>query len=125
MSMISSHATILCIDDESETLLLRKRLLEMHGFVVLTAMSGADGLRLLADGHDVDLVLLDYVMPGMTGEWIADEMKRLYPDLPIVVMSGFQELPQKLLKMADGYVRKGEEPEEVIGAITRALNRCA
>lgn len=123
--MTSAPSTILCVDDESETLLLRKRLLEMHGFVVMTAMSGADGLRLLTDGHSVDLVILDYVMPGMNGEWIADEMKRLYPELPIVVMSGFQELPQSLLKMVDGYVRKGEDPEVVIDTVTRALNRCA
>ena len=123
--MTSAPNTILCIDDESEALLLRRRLLEMHGFVVITAMSGADGLRLLTDGHPVDPVILDYVMPGMTGEWIADEMKRLYHDLPIVVMSGFQEVPQNLLKMVDGYVRKGEDPEVVIDAVTRALNRCA
>jgi CheY-like chemotaxis protein len=91
--------------------------------VVMTALSGADGLRLLAEGHHVDLVVLDYVMPGMTGEWIADEMKRLYPSLPIVVMSGFPELPEKLLKIVDGYVRKGEDPEVVIGAISRVLTR--
>ena len=42
--MTSLPTTILCIDDESETLLLRNRLLEMHGFVVPTAMSGADGM---------------------------------------------------------------------------------
>jgi CheY-like chemotaxis protein len=121
--MTPRPSTILCIDDEPETLMLRKSLLEMNGFVVMTALSGADGLRLLADGHHVDLVVLDYVMPGMTGEWIADEMKRLYPGLPIVIMSGFPELPEKLLKIVDGYVRKGEDPEVVIGAISRLLTR--
>jgi CheY-like chemotaxis protein len=120
---MTPRPTILCIDDEPETLMLRKSLLEMHGFVVMTALSGADGLRLLADCHPVDLVVLDYVMPDMTGEWIADEMKRLYPNLPIVVMSGFPELPEKLLKIVDGYVRKGEDPEVVIGAISRVLTR--
>jgi CheY-like chemotaxis protein len=121
--MTPRPTTILCIDDEPETLVLRKSLLEMHGFVVLTALSGADGLRLLTDGHRVDLVVLDYVLPGMTGEWIASEMKRLYPNLPIVVMSGFPDLPEKLLKMADGYVRKGEDPEVILGAIRRALTK--
>jgi CheY-like chemotaxis protein len=117
-----SHAsTILCIDDEAQILSLRKQLLETHGFKVLTARSGREGLRLLAEGHAVDLVLLDYMMPGMTGDRIAAEVKRLYPRLPIVVMSGFPDLPKALLTIADGYVRKGQDPEFVIGAITSAL----
>ena len=113
--------TILCIDDDLEVLRVREQLLEMHGFLVLTASSGTEGLRLLSDGQTVDLVLLDYVLPGMSGNQIAEELKRLYPGVPIVLISGFQELPETLLEMVDGYVRKGQDPEVVIRTITQAL----
>jgi CheY-like chemotaxis protein len=119
--MMSRPSTILCIDDEAQILLLRKQLLETYGFRVLTAPSGREGLRLLSEGHPVDLVLLDYIMPEMTGDRVAGELKRLYPRLPIVVMSGFPDVPEALLTIADGYVRKGQDPESVIGAITSAL----
>jgi len=100
---------------------VREQLLEMHGFLVLTASSGTEGLRLLSDGQTVDLVLLDYVLPVMSGSQIAEELKRLYPGVPIVLISGFQELPETLLEMVDGYVRKGQDPEVVIRTITQAL----
>jgi CheY-like chemotaxis protein len=119
--MTSRPTTILCIDDEPEILRLREQQLEMYGFLVLTASSGTEGLQLLSDGQVVDLVLLDYVMPEMSGGQLAQELKRLYPRVPIVIMSGFQELPDTLLRMVDGYVRKGQDPEVVIRTITQAL----
>lgn len=119
--MMSRPSTILCIDDEAEILSLRKELLETYGFTVITAPSGPQGLRLLSEGLSVDLVLLDYVMPEMNGDLIAAELKRLYPDLPIIMMSGFPELPATLLQLTDGYVRKGQDPELVLDAIASAL----
>jgi CheY-like chemotaxis protein len=119
--MFALATTILCIDDEPETLRLRKELLEMHGFTVLTASSGVEGLRLLTQSRGVDLVLLDYAMPGMAGDRVAEELKGLYPRLRIVIMSGFPDLPESLLRMVDGFVRKGQDPEAVIGTISRVL----
>ena len=118
--MVSRH-TILCIDDEPEILTGRKRLLEMHGYRVITASSGAEALRMLSEGQTVDLVLLDYIMPEMAGDRVAEELKRLYPSLPIVAVSGFPELPEHLLKSVDGFVRKGQDPEVVLVAISNAL----
>ncbi|MGD0986242.1 MAG: response regulator [Candidatus Sulfotelmatobacter sp.] len=115
--------TILCIDDESETLKLRKELLEMYGFRVLTALSGAEGLRVLSQKQPVDLVLLDYVMPGVGGDRVAEELKRLYPSLSIIVMSGFPDVPSSLLNIVDGYIQKGRDPEAVIGTIMNVLER--
>jgi CheY-like chemotaxis protein len=119
--MVSRQMTILCIDDEPEILAGRKRLLEMHGYRVITASSGAEALRMLSEGQAVDLVLLDYVMPEMAGDRVAEELKRLYPILPIVAVSGFPELPEPLLKSVDGFVRKGQDPEVVLVAISNAL----
>jgi len=66
--------TILCIDDDSETLALRRHFLQSSGYSVLTASSAVDGLRTLSDGAGVDLVLLDYMMPGMNGDEVAQKL---------------------------------------------------
>jgi len=114
--------TILCIDDDVQTLRFRKMLLELHGYNVITVPSGSEGLEILSQGHPIDVVLLDYVMPDLSGEMVAQEVKRISPRLPIVVVSGFPDVPKTLLNMASGYVRKGQPPELVVEAVSRALN---
>lgn len=122
-STMARQVTILCVDDEADTLLLRRKLLENQGFGVLTALSGSEALRLLAEQRPVDLVLVDYVMPEMRGDEVAGELKRLRPELPVIMMSGYPELPVDLLEMVDGYIRKGQDPDVVLGVIQRALAR--
>jgi len=58
--------TVLCIDDNRESLQIRKLLLEMQGYAVLTADSGHAGLSLLAENL-VDVIVLDYRMPERMG----------------------------------------------------------
>jgi len=55
-----SPKRLLCVDDDSQTLGFRKLQLEIAGYSVLTAASGSEALRVLAEGVQVDLVLLDY-----------------------------------------------------------------
>jgi CheY-like chemotaxis protein len=119
----SRPTTILCIDDDVETLKSRSLLLKIHGYRVITALSGADGLQMLSEGQSVDLVLLDYMMTGMTGEQVAKELKHTHPAVPVVLVSGFPDVPQTLLTIVDGFVQKGKEPELIIGAIASALAR--
>jgi len=70
---------ILCVDDDPETLRMRKALLEESGYSVLTVSSGDEALVVAADerdnDRDIDLVLLDYMMPGLTGEQTAIRLK--------------------------------------------------
>jgi len=113
--------TILCIDDDSETLALRRHFLQSSGYSVLTASSAVDGLRTLSDGAGVDLVLLDYMMPGMNGDEVAQKLKGQYPELPVVVVSAVAQLPQRLLTVIDGYVQKGQDPDVLLGTVSRIL----
>ena len=75
-------AKILCIDDESAALNIRKRVLETADHQVLTARSGEEGIRLFRS-EPFDLVLLDYWMPGMNGIATARELESFsrYPVL--------------------------------------------
>jgi CheY-like chemotaxis protein len=98
---------LLSIDDDAEILRQRALLLEASGYSVVSLQSGEEALRLLASGAQVDLVLLDYMMPGMKGDELAHNLKRKYPGLPLVAVSATDELPQVLRETVNASVRKG------------------
>jgi CheY-like chemotaxis protein len=83
-------ATILAVDDERVVLGLCQRILEFGGHDVLTASSGDEALRRV-DLHSspIDLALLDVMMPGMNGIVLAGHLQQKFPDLPILLMSGY------------------------------------
>jgi CheY-like chemotaxis protein len=67
---MSATKRILSVDDEPGILFTRQKLLENAGYEVLSAADGEQALHFFA-AHDVDLVLLDYLMPGMDGGAVA------------------------------------------------------
>jgi CheY-like chemotaxis protein len=71
---------VLCVDDDPEILRIRKLLLESKGYSVLTAISGETALKLLSNAN-VDLVLLDYIMPGMDASQLAKAVREQFPSL--------------------------------------------
>jgi CheY-like chemotaxis protein len=99
--------------------------LERHGYRVLTAASGAEGLRALQD-HPVNIVILDYHMPGMDGETVAREVRRVYPTLPIVLLSGHQaDDGWPVLHLFDGYVSKLDLPTRLPAMVQNLLHASA
>ena len=119
--MEKTPATILCIDDEQKQLVLRKLILERAGYRVLTAESPAQAIRLF--GSDtVDLVIVDYYMPGMNGLALAREILR-QKKLPIVVLSAYAELPGESIGTADTWIMKGTASEELLRKIAELLSR--
>ncbi|HKD83823.1 MAG TPA: response regulator [Terriglobales bacterium] len=112
--------TVLCVDDEKIGLRVRKILLESHGFKVLTANSGEQGLEVF-DKHDVDLVVLDYYMPGLNGGQVAAEMRRRRPDVPIIFLSAYFSLPPNDLELANAFITKGDPPDVLIDKIEQLV----
>jgi CheY-like chemotaxis protein len=108
---------ILCVDDNATPLLVRKLLLERAGYAVLTADSGEQAIELLRD-NPVALVVTDHVMSGMTGVEAAKEMKRLKPDVPIILVSGHSEEPEGA-EYADAYFVKGTGTENFLALVSR------
>ncbi len=82
-----ARSTILVIDDEPNILTTVRRSLELEGYHVEVAGGGAAGLGKLAE-HDVDLVLLDVMMPGETGLEVLPKLRVASPDTVVVMMSG-------------------------------------
>jgi CheY-like chemotaxis protein len=109
-------ATILCIDDEAAGLQARKLLLESEGYHVIEARSGNEGLTLFRS-QNIDLVVLDYWMSGMNGTTTAQEIKRINPKVPIIMLSGYGELPGETLGVADRWILKGRSTKELLDAI--------
>ena len=83
-------AFILCIDDSQDVLKSLTEVLWTSGYVTITASSGNEGLRLLIQ-HSVDLVVLDYEMPGMNGDLVAQAIRRSRPELPIILFTGMPD----------------------------------
>jgi CheY-like chemotaxis protein len=111
---------VLCVDDEVIGLRVRKIMLESHGFQVLTASNGQQGLSLF-DQNPVDLVVLDYYMPGLNGAEVAAEMRRRRPQVPIIFLSAYFSLPPAALELADAFLTKGDPPDVLIERIERLV----
>jgi CheY-like chemotaxis protein len=111
---------ILCVDDEVIGLDVRRALLESRGYRVLTAQNGSDALVLFSS-EAMDLVVLDYRMPEMNGDIVASRMKELRPDLPIIMLSAYVDLPSETLALVDRVVMKGGPPTVLLDTITALL----
>lgn len=114
-------AIILCIDDDGSGLEARKELLEISGYEVLTAQSGQEGLGLFVS-HPIDAVVLDYQMPGMNGDRVASQMRSIKPDVPILMLSAYSELPLNELSCVDAFLTKGESWSTIVSTLDRLLN---
>lgn len=113
---------ILCVDDETTGLEIRKLTLESQGYRVLITDSGAQGLTIFSS-EAIDLVILDYKMPGMNGDVVAERMKRLKPSVPILMLSAYVDLPRETLALVDVYLTKGEGPIAMLKAVAELLGR--
>ncbi len=118
---MSNHTTpkiILCIDDDDGMLGYQRALLERCGFAVLTAASARQGV-IIASASGVAAVIVDYHMPDMNGHEVATEIKRLRPQIPIVMVSSDDDIPEHELRMVDAFVSKSEASRRLLPVITR------
>jgi len=112
--------TVLCVDDEAIGLRVRKLMLEGHGFRVLTAINGQQGIELFDQNH-VDVVVLDYYMPGLNGGDVAAELRKRRANIPIIFFSAYFSLPPQALELANAFITKGDPPEVLIDKIEQLV----
>jgi CheY-like chemotaxis protein len=110
---------LLCVDDEQDALNLRVTILKRAGYDVLSTTVPEHALYLLAS-NDVDLVLMDHLLPGMPGTDLARQMKTLRPHLPIILLSGMIEEPQGMANV-DQFISKAEPTETMLARIAVLL----
>jgi CheY-like chemotaxis protein len=110
---------LLCIDDAAVALRVRKLLLTNAGYDVLTAESGEAGLEVFRE-NPVALVIADHFLTNKSGLEVAQEMKELKPEVPILIVSAASEAPAGL-EFSDGFLSKGDGPDALLDAIAGLL----
>jgi CheY-like chemotaxis protein len=97
--------TVVCIDDRPQALEIRKASLESRGYCVKIASSGYTAMKMLEE-TSVAAVLLEYKPEGMDAEAVASQIKRRFPNLPIILLSAYSDMPERILWLVDEYVMK-------------------
>lgn len=97
--------TILCVDDNEQSLSIRKVMLETRGYRVITCTNGHQALENFRKGG-VDLVLSDLVMPDCDGARLVEQIKQLSPETPAILFSGKIKVYDKDMR-ADIFLPKG------------------
>jgi CheY-like chemotaxis protein len=109
---------LLCVDFPQD-LELRKATLESHGYRVKIASSRHAALKMLEESS-VAAVLLEYKREGVHTEAVACHIKQRFPNLPIILLSAYSEMPERILWLVDEYLMKSELPERLVPTIERA-----
>jgi signal transduction histidine kinase len=113
-------ATILVVDDDSAVREVTASMLRELGYVILEVGSGGAALDLL-DGTDIDLVVLDFAMPGMNGMEVAQQVHSKFPTLPVLFITGFAD-KAALGKVGDaGIIKKPFLGDELANKVHAAL----
>ncbi|MFI1831963.1 HAMP domain-containing protein [Streptomyces olivaceoviridis] len=127
--LIDEHTrgrTVLVVDDDARNLFALSGILELHGFRVLHAENGRKGIETLLHNPDVELVLMDVMMPEMDGYTATAEIRKMpqYADLPVIAvtakaMQGDRE--KSLASGASDYVTKPVDTHDLIACVRRWL----
>jgi CheY-like chemotaxis protein len=107
--------TILCIDDTPQILSLYKCLFEDHGYKVVVASNGRDGLAFMKR-HHVDCVILDYQMPEMDGAAVVRYMRQHEVPPPVIMVSGL-DLPRELRQQVEAFIEKPMHAERLLECV--------
>jgi two-component system response regulator CpxR len=114
--------TILCVDDNEQSLSIRKVLLETRGYRVIACTRGEDALERFHKGG-IDLVLTDLIMPGCDGTKLIEQIKAISPQTPAILLSGKVRIYDRDTQ-ADVFLPKGMyAPAELLESIRRLLIR--
>ena len=100
LSPANRTATILIVDDDPLIAMSTVDMLEDLGHTVIEANSGTRAIEIIDGGQDIDLMMTDQAMPGMTGIQLAEIVRSKRPHLPVLLATGYTDLPaSKLAKL--------------------------
>ncbi|HRV43417.1 MAG TPA: PAS domain S-box protein [Syntrophales bacterium] len=118
--------TLLLVDDEEINLQVMREILEILGYRTLRAASGQEALAVYAEkGQEIDLVVMDLVMPGMGGAAAFEAMREFNPLVKVILISGYSQSGQAASLIGQGcraFVQKPFQIEELARTIRRVLD---
>jgi len=115
--------TILIVDDEKNYRLVLEALLTPEGYEIVTANNSVDALQMVSEG-DIDLVVTDMKMPGMSGMELLESCKKVKPEIPVVMMTAFGTIEmavEAMKKRAFDYITKPFQNEQLKMTVGKAL----
>jgi CheY-like chemotaxis protein len=120
------HPTILVIDDNASVLNVVRMGLENEGYNVQTASNPQEGIELFREqSRNISLVLLDFCMPVMNGDRVFDCLRKIDPEVPVVLITGFCEdieAAKRLRNDVRGYLLKPFQLGELIGKVREVVS---
>jgi PAS domain S-box-containing protein len=117
--------TILIVDDEEAILRMVKRLLSRYGYHVLTASGGEEALKICNDQQEIAVVILDLIMPGISGQETWRRLREVAPHCKVLISSGLwseKAVQEALTAGAAGFIRKPYETSDLVRQIRQALD---
>ena len=117
---------ILLVDDREDNLLSIETILEPSGYQFVKANSGRQALKILLTEFDFAMILMDVKMPKHDGLFLMREIKKNWPDIPIIVMSGYPtpETVVDVVKLgATHFIPKPFRPDELVKSIRMVLQK--
>jgi CheY-like chemotaxis protein len=109
---------LLCVDDSPQLLEVRKANLEPLGLSVVTATTVSATIAVL-ENMAIDAVLMEYKSEGMDSEAVAFHIRRRFPQQPIILLSAYSDIPDRVLWLVDDYVMRSEPIEHLVQVIER------
>jgi two-component system, NtrC family, response regulator HydG len=120
-----ANFTILVVDDDIVVLTALSKLLNVFGYIIAGASNSQAAMDYVTSSRRrFDLIITDLAMPGIDGVQFMTEAKKVFPDVPVIVMTGYSErcTPEEALRLgAFAYVAKPFNIPEVVSTIERAL----
>jgi two-component system cell cycle sensor histidine kinase/response regulator CckA len=124
-NILKGVETVLFVDDEEEIVKVSKALLEIMGYRVFTASNGQEALHVYQQRKDdIDIVLLDMIMPGMNGNHVYEKLKAINEDVRVLLLSGYskdRETTAILASRCDGFIQKPFKIQDLSRSIRQAL----
>jgi DNA-binding response OmpR family regulator len=105
-----NNVRVLCVEHHQEYLDALRYMLKTAGYEVVSASTGSQGLSMLRK-QPIQGVVLEYDLPDATGSTIRAEMRRIKPEIPVLLFAGVGSQTPFLLRFFDRYLRNAERPE--------------
>jgi DNA-binding NtrC family response regulator len=119
--------TVLLVDDETMVLNVASDMMRTMGYTVITASDGSTAVNLYRENHQrIDLVMLDMVMPDMSGSDVFDEIKKINPQAKVLLSSGYSlngQASRIMERGCDGFIQKPFTLDEISTLLRQILGQ--
>jgi len=121
---LKQYGSVLVVDDDPDVLQFTSLLLQKHGYSAVPCSSSGEAMDVLKD-KKVDVVLTDIVMPEISGIELLEKMRNLYPETPVILMTGYADTDKAIEAIKKGafdFITKPYKADYLVHSIERAVN---